>query len=95
MDDRARLFQLMIELGFDRTATEVYGVVLTCGPVPKRAIVSILSGVSTEVGNALRQLHERGLVGSVCRRLRRRQYYAISPTTAWRARRSERVLVRS
>lgn len=85
MDDRARLFQLMIELGFDRTATHVYGVVLTCGPVPKRAIVSMLSGVSVEVGSALLQLQERGLVGSVYRRIRRRQYYAISPNIAWRA----------
>ena len=75
----------MRELGFDRAATQVYGVVLTCGPVPQRAIVSMLSGVSTEVGGALRQLQERGLVGSVYRRLRRRQYYAISPSIAWRS----------
>jgi hypothetical protein len=89
LDDRLRLFQLMFELGFDRTATQVYGVVLTCGPVPKRAIVSMLGGVSTEVGSALRQLHERGLVGSVYRRLRRRQYYALGPNIAWRSLSSE------
>src|SRR4029453_12606960 len=76
LDDRARLFQLMIELGFDRTETQVYGVVLTCGPVPKRAIVSMLSGVSTEVGSALRQLQGRGLVGGVYRRLQRHQYFS-------------------
>lgn len=75
----------MSELGFDRAATQVYGVVLTCGPVPKRAIGSMLSGVSTEVGRALLQLQERGLVGSVHRRLRRHQYYAISPSIAWRS----------
>jgi hypothetical protein len=79
----------MLELGFDRTSTQVYGVVLTCGPVPKKAIVSMLSGVSTEVGSALRQLQERDLVGSVYRRLRRRQYYAISPNIAWRSLSSE------
>src|SRR4030095_2997495 len=79
LDDRARLFQLMIELGFDRSETQVYGVVLTCGPLPKRAIVSMLSGVSTEVGSALRQLQGRGLVGGVYRRLRRHQYYSINP----------------
>jgi hypothetical protein len=91
LDDSVRLFQLMSELGFDRAATQVYGVVLTCGPVPQRAIVSMLSGVSTEVGSALRQLQERGLVGSVYRRLRRRQYYAISPSIAWRSLSSELV----
>jgi hypothetical protein len=85
LDDSARLFQLMSELGFDRAATQVYGVVLTCGPVPKRAIGSMLSGVSTEVGTALLQLQERGLVGRVHRRLRRHQYYAISPSIAWRS----------
>jgi hypothetical protein len=84
-----RLFQLMSELGFDRAATQVYGVVLTCGPLPKRAIVSMLSGVSTEVGGALLQLQERGLVGGVDRRLRRHQYYAISPSIAWRSLSSE------
>src|SRR5687768_8230990 len=89
LDDRARLFQLMIELGFDRAETEVYGVVLTCGPVPKRAIASMLSGVSTEVGRALGQLQARGLVGSVYRRVRRRQYFATSPNIAWRSLRSE------
>lgn len=89
LDDRARLFQLMIELGFDRTETQVYGVVLTCGPVPKRAIVSMLSGVSTEVGSALRQLQGRGLVGGVYRRLRRHQYYAINPNIAWQSLSSE------
>jgi hypothetical protein len=89
LDDSVRLFELMAELGFGRTATQVYGVVLTCGPVPKRTIVSMLSGVSTEVGSALRQLQEQGLVGSVDRRLRRRQYYAISPSIAWRAVSSE------
>jgi hypothetical protein len=89
MDDNVRLFQLMSELGFDRAATQVYGVVLTCGPVPKRAIVSMLNGVSTEVDSALLQLQERGLVGGVYRRLRRRQYYAISPSIAWRSLKSE------
>ena len=89
MDDSVRLFQLMSELGFDRAATQVYGVVLTCGPVPKRAVVSMLSGVSTEVDSALRQLQERGLVSSVYRRLRRHQYYAISPSIAWRSLSSE------
>ncbi len=89
MDERVRLFQLMLELGFDRAATQIYGVVLTCGPIPKRAIVSILSGVSTEVDGVLRQLQKRGLLGSVYRRLRRRQYYAISPNLAWRALSSE------
>lgn len=89
MDDRARLFQLMTELGFDRTSTHVYGVVLTCGPVPKRAIVSVLSGVSTEVASALQQLQARGLVASVYRRLRRHQYYAIGPNLAWQSLSSE------
>jgi hypothetical protein len=89
LDDSVQLFQLMSELGFDQAASQVYGVVLTCGPVPKRAIVSMLSGVSTEVGGALLQLQERGLVGSVYRRLRRRQYYAISPRIAWRSLNSE------
>ena len=89
LDDSVRLFQLMRELGFDPAATQVYGVVLTCGPVPKRTIVSMLSGVSTEVGSALQQLKERGLVGSVYRRLRRRQYYAINPSIAWRSLSSE------
>ena len=89
MDDSARLFQLMSELGFDRATTQVYGAVLTCGPVPKRAIESMVSGVSTEVGRALLQLEERGLVGSVDRRLRRHQYYAITPSIAWRALGSE------
>jgi len=89
LDDNVRLFQLMSDLGFDRAATQVYGVVLTCGPVPQRVIVSMLRGVSTEVGSALRQLQERGLVGSVYRRLRRRQYYAISPSIAWRSLSSE------
>lgn len=89
LDDRVRLFELMSELGFDRAATQVYGVVLTCGPVPKRAIVSMLSGVSPEVDSALRQLQERGLVGSVYRRLRRHQYYAISPNISWRSLSSE------
>jgi hypothetical protein len=49
----------------------------------------MLSGVSTEIGSALQRLQERGLVGSVYRRLRRRQYYAISPSIAWRAVSSE------
>lgn len=84
-----RLFQLMSELGFDRAATQVYGVVLTCGPAPKRAIVTLLSGVSTEIGGALLRLQERGLVGGVYRRLRRRQYYAINPSIAWRSLSSE------
>ena len=91
MDDSARLFQLMSELGFDRAATQVYGVVLTCGPVPKRAIVSMLSGVSTEVGRALLHLQQSGLVGSVDRRVRRHQYYAINPNIAWRSLSSERL----
>jgi len=89
LDDSARLFQLMSELGFDRAAIQVYGVVLTCGPVPKRAIVSMLRGVSTEVGRALLHLQGSGLVGSVDRRLRRHQYYAISPSIAWRSLGSE------
>jgi hypothetical protein len=38
---------LMIGLGFDRTATQV---VLTCGPVPKKAVEWMATGVSTEVG---------------------------------------------
>jgi hypothetical protein len=79
----------MIELGFDRVVTEVYGVVLTCGPLPRRGILSILSGVSEHVDRALSLLHERGLVGSVYRRVRRRQFYATAPDIAWRALSSE------
>ena len=89
MEDRIRLYELMIELGFDRVVTEVYGVVLTCGPLPRRGIVSILSGVSGHVDRALSRLHERGLVGSVVRRVRRRQFYATAPDIAWRALSSE------
>ncbi len=89
MDDTSRLYELMIGLGFDWAATEVYGVVLTCGPVARRGIVTILPGLSGQVDEALAVLHRRGLVGSGYHRLRRRRFYAVAPHVAWRALGSE------
>jgi len=85
VDDRVRLYELMTEVGFDPVATEVYGVVLTCGPLPRRGILSILSDASTRIDGALSLLRERGLVGRLHRRLRRRQFYATPPDIAWPA----------
>src|SRR6266852_5718455 len=72
VEDTSRLYELMIGLGFDRVATEVYGVVLTCGPLARRGIVSILPGLPGQVDDALAVLQGRGLIGSEYRRLRRR-----------------------
>ena len=85
MEDASRLYELMIGLGFDRVATEVYGVVLTCGPLARRGIVSVLPGLSRQVDDALAVLHRRGLIGSEYRRLRRRRFYAVAPHLAWKA----------
>jgi hypothetical protein len=79
----------MIGLGFDRVATEVYGVVLTCGPLARRGIMSVLPGLHGQVDDALAVLHRRGLVGSEYSRLRRRRFYAVAPHLAWRALGSE------
>src|SRR2546427_3845784 len=75
----------MIGLGFDRVATEVYGVVLTCGPLARRGIVSILPGLPGQVDGALAVLQDRGLIGSEYRRLRRHRFYAVAPHLAWGA----------
>ena len=88
MEDTSRLYELMIGLGFDRVETEVYGVVLTCGPLARRGIVSILPGLPGQVDGALAVLQGRGLIGSEYRRLRRR-FYAVAPHLAWRALGSE------
>src|SRR2546422_9961012 len=79
----------MIGLGFDRVATEVYGVVLTCGPLARSGIVSILPSLPGQVDDALVVLQSRGLIGSEYRRLRRRRFYAVAPHLAWRALGSE------
>jgi hypothetical protein len=89
VEDASRLYELMIGLGFDRVVTEVYGVVLTCGPLARRGIVSILPGLPGQVDDALAVLHRRGLIGSEYRRLRRRRFYAVAPHLAWRALGSE------
>lgn len=89
MEDTSRLYELMIGLGFDRVATEVYGVVLTCGPLARRGIVSILPGLLGQVDDALAVLRGRGLIGSEYRRLRRHRFYAVAPHLAWRALGSE------
>jgi hypothetical protein len=89
VEDASRLYELMIGLGFDRVTTEVYGVVLTCGPLAQRGIVSILPGLPGQVDDALAVLHRRGLIGSEYRRLRRRRFYAVAPHLAWRALGSE------
>lgn len=89
MEDTSRLYELMIGLGFDRVATEVYGVVLTCGPLARSGIVSILPSLPGQVDDALAVLQSRGLIGSEYRRLRRRRFYAVAPHLAWRALGSE------
>ncbi len=85
MDDRRRLYELMTELGVERTAADVYGVVLTCGPLSRRAILDILGSVPAPIDEVLSFLEGQGLIGSVYRRLRRRQFYAASPDIAWPA----------
>jgi hypothetical protein len=85
MDDRRTLYELMTELGVGRAVTDVYGVVLTCGPLSRRAILDILGSVPAPIDEVLSFLEGQGLIGSVYRRLRRRQFYAASPDIAWPA----------
>src|SRR5262245_1500631 len=75
----------MTELGLERTATEVYGVVLTCGPVARKGIVAILPELGGQMDQALAVLARRGLIGSDYQRVRRRRFYAVVPHVAWRA----------
>ena len=51
--------------------------------------------MSTQVDDALSLLRRRGLVGSVYRRLRRRQFYATAPDIARRASSSELLWISS
>lgn len=43
----------MTELGVGRAVADVYGVVLTCGPLSRRAILDILGSVPAPIDEIL------------------------------------------
>ncbi|PYO01851.1 MAG: hypothetical protein DMD91_06200 [Candidatus Rokuibacteriota bacterium] len=84
MDDRTRLRRLMEDFGFDRLSAAIYEALLTCGPLPRRQLLAILSQSDTRLDRGLAALQDRKLVSMDYERFQPR-YYAIHPAAAWQA----------
>jgi hypothetical protein len=74
----------MEDFGFDRLSAEIYEALMTCGPIPRRQLLAILSQSDTRLDRGLAALQDRKLVSMDYERFQPR-YYAIHPAAAWQA----------
>ena len=74
----------MEDFGFDRLSAAIYEALLTCGPLPRRQLLAILSQSDTRLDRGLAALQDRKLVSMDYERFQPR-YYAIHPAAAWQA----------
>jgi hypothetical protein len=81
-DDEAELLELLGSFGFDRLTGQVYAVLLTRGPLPKRELLAVFARPEAHLDRSLALLRNHRLAGVAYERFRPR-YYATDPRLAW------------
>jgi hypothetical protein len=81
-DEAGHLLELMASFGFDRLTAQVYGVLLTHGPLPAPALRAVFPRGEADVAGSLSRLQDHRLTGVAYEHSRPR-YYATEPALAW------------